>query len=94
MPYEAPESVNAHLRELSRELDSDLMRTQLVVALDPMSRIRDGDKARLWFDPARIHLFDPRTGANLTRELDRAALLAAASSAPATATAGGATALA
>ena len=84
VPYEAPESVSAQLRELSRELDSDLMRTQLVVALDPMSRIRDGEKARLWFDPARIHLFDPRTGANLTRDLDRAAM----------STSGGATAIA
>ena len=44
------------------------MRTQLVVALDAMSRVRDGDRAKLWFDPRRILLFEPGTGENLTRD--------------------------
>ena len=71
MPYEAPAEIAAQLRELERELDSEQMRTQLVVALDPASRIRSGSKAELWFDAERMHVFDPATGENLTRDPDR-----------------------
>ena len=66
--YDAPPDIAHQLQDLSRELDSDQMHTQLVVALDPMSRIRDGEKSHLWFNSARMHLFDPRTGENLTRD--------------------------
>jgi multiple sugar transport system ATP-binding protein len=48
------------------------MRTELVVALDAMSAIRAGDAARLWFSPDSLHLFDPETGVNLTRDEARA----------------------
>jgi multiple sugar transport system ATP-binding protein len=68
IPYEAPEDIARRLGELERELDSEQLRTQMVVSLDPMSRIRDGESASLWLDPARMHLFDPRTGENLTRD--------------------------
>jgi multiple sugar transport system ATP-binding protein len=67
VPYDAPPEVAAQLAELQRELDSEQLRTQMVVALDPMSRISDGSTAELWFDPRRMHVFDPRTGENLTR---------------------------
>ncbi len=70
IPYEAPESVVAHLADLEKDLDSEQLRTQMVVSLDPMSRIRDGEKATLWLDPRRMHLFDPRTGLNLTKRGD------------------------
>jgi multiple sugar transport system ATP-binding protein len=60
------------LRELERELDSESLRTQLVVALDPTSRVRPGSKADLWFDTERVHVFDPATGENLTRDPERA----------------------
>jgi multiple sugar transport system ATP-binding protein len=69
IPYDAPEEIAAQLAELERELDSEQLRTQMVVALDPMSRIRDGSQAELWFDPRRIHVFDPKSGDNLTRDL-------------------------
>ena len=69
IPYEAPEEIAQQLAELERELDSEQLRTQLVVSLDPVSRVRDGEQATLWLDPRRMHLFDPRTGENLT--LDR-----------------------
>jgi multiple sugar transport system ATP-binding protein len=69
VPYDAPPEVAGQLAELARELDSEQMRTQMVVALDPMSRITDGSTAELWFDPRRIHVFDPRTDENLTRDL-------------------------
>jgi multiple sugar transport system ATP-binding protein len=68
IPYEAPEDIARQLSELEQEMDSEHLRTQMVVSLDPMSRIRDGETATLWLDPARMHLFDPRTGENLTRD--------------------------
>ncbi|GIE95269.1 ABC transporter ATP-binding protein [Paractinoplanes rishiriensis] len=71
VPYEAPAEVTDRLDELQRELDSEQMRTQLVVALDVTSRIRSGTKAQLWFDPVRMHVFDAATGENLTRDPDR-----------------------
>ncbi len=84
VPFEAPEEITRHLAELQQELDSEHMRTQMIVSLDPASRIRDGAKAELWLDPSRVHLFDPRTGKNLTREMTMGAQGAAATvSAPA-----------
>jgi len=68
VPFEPDAEVAGELEELDRDLDGEGMRTQLVVALDAMSRVRDGDRARLWFDPRRIQLFEPGTGANLTRD--------------------------
>jgi len=66
VPYEAPAEITQQLRELERELDSEQMRTQLVVALDPASTVRSGSKAELWFDTERVNVFDPATGENLT----------------------------
>jgi multiple sugar transport system ATP-binding protein len=68
VPFEADAAVAGELEELDRDLDGEGMRTQLVVALDAMSRVRDGDRAKLWFDPRRIQLFEPGSGANLTRD--------------------------
>jgi multiple sugar transport system ATP-binding protein len=73
VPYEAPPEIAAQLAELEAELDSEQLRTQMVVSLDPMSRIRDGEQATLWLDPARMQLFDPHTGDNLTRRSDEEA---------------------
>jgi multiple sugar transport system ATP-binding protein len=72
IPFEADPSVQAKLEELDRDLDGEGMRTQLIVSLDAMSRVRDGDRAKLWFDPRRMHLFDPESGENLTRNEDEA----------------------
>jgi multiple sugar transport system ATP-binding protein len=72
LPFAPDPSVQAKLDELDRELDGEGMRTQLVVSLDASSRVRDGERAKLWFDPARMHLFDPESGENLTRD-ERAA---------------------
>jgi multiple sugar transport system ATP-binding protein len=71
VPYESAPEVNEQLQELERELDSEQMRTQLVVALDVNSRIRAGASADIWFDPERMHVFDVATGENLTRDPDR-----------------------
>jgi multiple sugar transport system ATP-binding protein len=66
--YDAPKEVTASVRELARELDSEALRTQLVVALDAASRIREGEQTELWFDPRRMHFFEPESGRNLTRD--------------------------
>jgi multiple sugar transport system ATP-binding protein len=72
IPFEAPSEVADRLKSLARELDSESLRTQLVVSLDASSRIRAGEEAALWFDASRMHLFDPASGTNLTRDLGAA----------------------
>ena len=66
IPFEAPEQVRRPLEELATELDSEQIRTQLVVTLDAESRVAEGEPADLWLDPSRMHLFDPESGENLT----------------------------
>ncbi|HEX5945057.1 MAG TPA: sn-glycerol-3-phosphate ABC transporter ATP-binding protein UgpC [Acidimicrobiales bacterium] len=66
IPFEAPDKVRKPLEELANELDSEQLRTQLVVTLDAESRVVEGEEAELWLDPSRMHLFDPETGENLT----------------------------
>jgi multiple sugar transport system ATP-binding protein len=69
IPFEAPQEVTDRLKSLARELDSESLRTQLVVSLDTASRIQAGGEAELWLDASRMHLFDPATGENLTHDL-------------------------
>jgi multiple sugar transport system ATP-binding protein len=66
VPFEAPEAVRNQLAELERELDSEALRTQLVVSIDSTSRLTRGDEAELFVDASRMHLFDPASGDNLT----------------------------
>ena len=72
IPFETREDVAATLEELDRELDGEGMRTQLVAALGAESHARDGDVTSLWFDPARLMVFDPETGDNLTYDEEAA----------------------
>ncbi|MCL3862573.1 ABC transporter ATP-binding protein [Actinotalea sp. K2] len=73
IPFDTHPDVAAKLEDLDRELDGEGMRTQVIVALSSESRVRDGSAARLWYDPARLLVFDPETGVNLTRDDDVAA---------------------
>ncbi|MGE3232881.1 MAG: ABC transporter ATP-binding protein [Thermoleophilia bacterium] len=66
IPYDAPPEVESQLEELAKELDSEALRTQIIVALDSASRIQDGDEAELHVDSRRMHLFEPGSGENLT----------------------------
>jgi multiple sugar transport system ATP-binding protein len=66
IPFEAPPEVHAQLSQLEKDLDSEALRTQLVVALDKASRITDGDEAEIYVDASKMHLFEPSTGDNLT----------------------------
>ncbi|GAB3323045.1 sn-glycerol-3-phosphate ABC transporter ATP-binding protein UgpC [Geodermatophilus aquaeductus] len=75
IPYEAPEAITAQLRDLSRELDSEELRTQAIVSIDSTSRIREGREAEFWLDSRKVHVFDPQTGENLTRDAEAGARL-------------------
>jgi multiple sugar transport system ATP-binding protein len=66
IPFEAPPEVASQLAQLEKDLDSEALRTQLVVSLDANSRIQKGEEAEIWMDPTHMHLFDPATGENLT----------------------------
>jgi len=66
VPYEAEAEVQGQLKELAREVDSDSLRTQLVVSLDAASQVKEDDDATLSIDTDKMHLFDPATGENLT----------------------------
>lgn len=67
VPFESSPEIDGQLAELASELDTEQLRSQLCVELDPLSRVRSGDKATLWLDAERLHLFDPHSGNNLTR---------------------------
>jgi multiple sugar transport system ATP-binding protein len=69
VPFEASATVADQLQALARELDSEALHTQLVVSIDPSSQLREGRSAALWCDTTRLHLFDPASGDNLTRDL-------------------------
>ena len=73
--YQNDPRVAEVLQNLAQDMDTDELRTQLVVAVDAMSRLRGGDTTELWVDAGRIHLFDPATGENLTRDAEAGAEL-------------------
>ncbi|MGA8847998.1 MAG: sn-glycerol-3-phosphate ABC transporter ATP-binding protein UgpC [Nocardioides sp.] len=75
LPFEAPPEVQKQLEQLERDLDGDSMRTQLVVGLDGSSKVAAGDKAEIWVNTEKIHLFDPGTGENLTVDRENAGRL-------------------
>ena len=75
IPFDAPEAVTAQLRDLSRELDSDQLRTQAIVSIDSTSHIREGRDAEFWIDTRKVHCFDPESGENLTRDAEAGAAL-------------------
>jgi multiple sugar transport system ATP-binding protein len=66
LPYEMPDIAAEGIEAIEEDLGGEAMQPQLVVALDPASRIDDGTTASLWFDPRRLHVFDASTGENLT----------------------------
>ncbi len=72
IPFEAPPEVQSQLEQLEKDLDGESMRTQLVIALDGASGIKEGDEARIHMDVSKMHLFDPATGQNLTVDVEHA----------------------
>ncbi len=79
VPFETSPEIAGQLAELAKDLDSERLRSQLCVELDPQSRVRMGDTATLWLDAERLHLFDPKSGDNLTRVVESSGRHAAAS---------------
>jgi multiple sugar transport system ATP-binding protein len=82
IPFEAPPEVEEQLRQLERDLDGEVLHTQLVVSLDGASRIREGEEADIWVDGTKMHLFDPATGENLTVDHERAGRIPVQEAAP------------
>lgn len=71
--FEPTPEVAEVLKSLAADMDADELRPQIVVTLDAASRIRGGQMSELWLDTRRIHIFDPRTGENLTRDAEAGA---------------------
>ena len=51
------------------------LRTQAIVSIDSTSRIREGHEAEFWLDTRKVHVFDPESGENLTRDAEAGAEL-------------------
>jgi multiple sugar transport system ATP-binding protein len=69
--YEGADVQSEELAELAADagltdLPSAGEVNQAVARLEPSSDIRAGQRARLWLDTTKIHLFDPSTGESLT----------------------------
>ncbi|NNG34362.1 ABC transporter ATP-binding protein [Nakamurella aerolata] len=45
---------------------------QVGVRLDPEARVSDGSTAELWYDTSKLHIFDLKSGENLTHEVAKA----------------------
>lgn len=58
-------SANDALAELSAESGADLGGGQMIARLSPESQVRRGTRAELWFDPAKVAVFDQESGLNL-----------------------------
>jgi multiple sugar transport system ATP-binding protein len=62
---------SAELEELARDsgrAEIGAEADQIVARLDAATQIKEGETATLWVDTRPMHVFDPRTGANLTRQ--------------------------
>jgi multiple sugar transport system ATP-binding protein len=60
---------SAELEELARDsgaADAGGDINQIVTRLDPTSGAREGQPLEIWYNAAKIHVFDPHTGENLT----------------------------
>jgi multiple sugar transport system ATP-binding protein len=59
----------AELEELAKDsgrADTGGAEETVVARLDPASRLKEGEDARLWVDVRKLHVFDPSTGRNLS----------------------------
>jgi multiple sugar transport system ATP-binding protein len=70
--FEGGQVSSDELAELAR--DSGVAETpgggagRVVARLNPESDVQEGQRARLWFDGAKLHLFDPGDGTNLRQD--------------------------
>ncbi|WP_026530525.1 ABC transporter ATP-binding protein [Haematomicrobium sanguinis] len=75
--FEPEPAMREVLTDLAKEMDADELRPQVVVSLDAASRLKGGRTGEIWVDTRRVHLFDPETGENLTRDAEEGARLTA-----------------
>ncbi|WMY79558.1 sn-glycerol-3-phosphate ABC transporter ATP-binding protein UgpC [Citricoccus sp. I39-566] len=73
--FEPDEKVRRLLSDLAAEMDADELRPQVVTTLSAESRVRPGRPTELWVDTSRVHIFDPESGQNLTRDAEAGAEL-------------------
>ncbi|MGM7669507.1 ABC transporter ATP-binding protein [Microbacterium sp. A93] len=73
--FEPDEKVRRLLADLAAEMDADELRPQVVTTLSAESRVRPGQPTELWVDTSRVHIFDPESGENLTRDAEAGAEL-------------------
>ncbi|RKT20099.1 multiple sugar transport system ATP-binding protein [Streptomyces sp. 1114.5] len=62
----APTEELAELAADSGRADTGMQEHRVVARLNTATRAAEGGPLELWIDTARIHVFDPRDGANLT----------------------------
>ena len=70
--FEGGEVSSDELAELARDSGAADVpgagANRAVARLNPESDISEGSKARLWFDAAKLHVFDPHDGTNLAHK--------------------------
>jgi multiple sugar transport system ATP-binding protein len=68
--YEGEAASSDALQELAQDAGTAEVpgagESQIVGRLNPASKVRQGEHARLWMDTTKLHLFDPSDGRNLT----------------------------
>jgi len=68
LPYRGGPEAARELARLDADLPAEATSGGVVARLPPASGIREGRVVEVWFDARRLHLFDPETGASLTRD--------------------------
>ncbi len=69
-PLEGAPVSAADLEELAADTggtDLSSLGSTLVARLPAESSVRESARWRVWYDPRKMHLFDPGNGRNLTR---------------------------
>ncbi|MGV9713463.1 ABC transporter ATP-binding protein [Gordonia sp. NPDC003424] len=62
---DAPAAASDALAELSADSGAEIGGGQMIARLSPESKITRGDNVELWYDPAKVAVFDQSSGANL-----------------------------
>ena len=67
VPYDAPADISAHLGSWPATWTASTCGPRSAWSSIRPAGVAPGSRADIWLDTSRIHLFDPRTGENLTR---------------------------
>ena len=72
IPFEAPRRSRSSSSSWSGTWTASRCAPSWSISLDGASRIKEGEEAEIWVDTAKMHLFDPATGENLTVDREHA----------------------